>query len=245
MHRVHVDKESWQGERIVLSEREQHHLLDVLRKGPGDRVQVFDGEGREARACLVAPAGETQRIVLQVVTELSRAPVGPELNLLVALPKGKRMDIVVEKGTELGISAFWPLVTDRVISRPDERQSLTRCERWRRIAVSASKQCGRALVPTVHEITPLADAIDRFGRDAPLLFGDLRPGARGLRGVLADKRAGLERLGLLIGPEGDLTPQELTLLEDTGATGVALGPLVLRVETAALYAAAVLAYELS
>ena len=255
MHRCHVDPSSWTNDGIRLSAEEAHYLLDVLRIRQGEQVIVFDGRGREAVA-QVAPAGAPapgagrrsaplRSIALAVLAERPPRKPAVALTLLQAVPKGARMDWIVEKATELGASVIVPVISERVVLRLAERQRREKAERWQRIALNAARQCQVGVVPVVREVMDLPAALD-LGRKADLfLVGSLQPDARPLREVLRKKRASPpSSISLLIGPEGDLAPEETREAAAAGAIAVSFGSLVLRVETAALYGLSVLAYEL-
>lgn len=202
---------------------------------------VFDGRGREARARL--EAGERPALAL---LEEPRLQPGPAccVVLLQAMPKGQRMDWIVEKATELGASVIVPMVTDRVVARPEGRQGRERVERWRRIAQEAARQCGVCWIPAVEEIQGYADALSRVGSADLFLLGSLEAGARPLRAVMAERRdRPPKRIGMIIGPEGDLTEEETRRAIGAGAIPVRLSSQVLRVETAALAGLATVMYE--
>jgi len=224
---------------------EERHMLEVLRLADGDEVEVFDGEGRAAVARLVLQAGRAG-LHLEIVRPLPVQTEEVEKILVVALPKGKRMDLVVEKAAELGVSQIRPVITERVIARPEGERAAQRIERWRRIALSAAKQCGRETVLSVGEILPLPEVLTSIGRCDLFLVGSLAPDARPLREALAPWRKRKPgSVAVLIGPEGDLSAGELQAAASAGAVAVSFGKTVLRVETAAIFAAAVLAYEFS
>lgn len=210
---------------LLLDARQARHALRVLRMRPGDRFVAFDGAGRQWEAELVR-AGKGVRA--RVVRPLPPASLGYRLTLYQAVPKGQRMDLVVRMGTELGVAAFVPVRTSRTVATGD------RSQRWRRVAAEASKQCGRSAVPEVENVLEFPQALPRFaGHELRLvlwegggepLFAALRPGARDV--------------AVFVGPEGGLDPQEVGRLQQVG-TLCSLGPLVLRTETAAVAAAAV------
>jgi 16S rRNA (uracil1498-N3)-methyltransferase len=154
------------------------------------------------------------------------------------------MELVVEKTTELGVSVIRPVLTERVVTRPEGGRAAARVERWRRIAVSAAKQCGRDRVPSIAEIAPFSDALPEGGRCDLFLAGSLAPDAVPLSKALAPwRKRKPQSVAILIGPEGDLSPDELHEAANEGAVPVSFGNTTLRVETAAIFAAAVLAYE--
>lgn len=244
MHRCFVSPETWDVSDLRPAPDENHHLLRVLRLGDGDRVGVFDGCGREAVAEIAVQSGS--EVVLKVVSEVSTAPAEARIVLVQAVPKGRRMDLVIEKATELGVSSVWPIVTERVVVRLDESKRRDRVERWRRIARNAARQCGLARIPDVLPVCGYGDAVTRCSSFDIVLLGSLSPDASPIRSVIEKAKTRISdegRVALLIGPEGDLTSDEIRLAEERGAVQVNLGTRVLRTETAALYGLSVLAYE--
>ena len=234
-----------------LSREEEHHLRDVLRVAAGDRVTVFDGRGREAQVLIEAAGAGPGRadirdahLVLRVLSQgRVEAPV-PSVTLVQAIPKGQRMDWVVEKATELGASAIVPAVTERVVGRWSGAEAKAKRERWTRLAVSAAKQCGAPWIPTIDPIAAYVDAIRRCGGAELILVGSLRSGARLIRDVLRDRPGAAPRtVAVLIGPEGDFTPEELDQACRAGAVEVSFGSQVLRTDTAALFALSVVMSE--
>ena len=251
MHRCFIDPEKWTPSTVTPSPEETHHLLDVLRLNAGDRVLAFDGAGHEAIAEVVRPEKgndpEATRLILQIREDRLTAAPSTECFLMQAIPKGRRMDLIIEKSTELGIAGIWPVVTNRGISRPDRKQAEGKVERWRRIAQQASRQSRRAWIPDIAPIRPLAEAMEQAKNTDLFLVGSLEDDSRPLRDILRDIRQTPDdrpaKVCVLIGPEGDLTPKELEQARAAGAIPVSFGPSTLRVETAGLFAAAVLAYE--
>jgi 16S rRNA (uracil1498-N3)-methyltransferase len=244
MHRCFAHPADWFDSRVRLASEERHHLVDVLRAKAGDRVLVFDGQGREAGATLseVHP----DHAILGDLCGERRVARGVAPLLIQALPKGAGMDAIVEKATELGVGAIAPVVAERVIGRLSEARQREREDRWRRVAVSAAKQCGACWLPQIYPIRGLEEALAalRGGLDL-LLTGALTGRAQSLRDALRSAPSGARRFGLLIGPEGDLTERELRLAAEAGGVPVSFGPRVLRVETAALFGLSALAYEFS
>ncbi|MBM4142062.1 MAG: 16S rRNA (uracil(1498)-N(3))-methyltransferase [Lentisphaerae bacterium] len=245
MHRFYVCPPDWTPSEALLSGDETRHLARVLRLGPGAEVEVFDGRGRQARGTLLSVAGGRARI--GTLRDVREAEAGPRLSLLVGLPKGGRMDDIVEKATELGASDVWPVLTERVVARPPAGRRAERRARWQRIALSAAKQCGAPRVPQIHPLLPLAEALDAAAADFDLfLAGVIGPGVAPLRdAVRAAGRARPRRVGVLVGPEGDLTPEEIRAARAAGARAVSFGARVLRVDTAVLFALSVLVSELT
>ncbi|HEX8559567.1 MAG TPA: 16S rRNA (uracil(1498)-N(3))-methyltransferase [Pyrinomonadaceae bacterium] len=231
------------GSAVALSEEESRHLRDVLRLRAGDEAFVFDGEGREF-ACVVAePGGRKGAARLEV--RGAAEPPSPEsplaLTLAVALLKGEKFDLVVQKAVELGVGLVKPLLTKRADVRPrDERDAAKRVERWNRLALEAAKQSGRARVPNVTR--PLAFeafvAGDEPGRDFPRVMFAERGGA----GLCELPRAEPPPTGAaaLVGPEGGWEDEEIELARANGWRVVTLGGRTLRAETAAIIVCALL-----
>lgn len=245
MPRFFLAPAAWQasGPPPALTGDEARHLTQVLRIGPGASITVFDGEGRRAMAQVLEVA--RTRVVLNLGEIEPRAPVLPVITLAQAVPKGKNMDLIVQKAVELGIAAIQPLVTCHTIVRPGEGKS----EKWRRTALEACKQCGQDLLPDIPETlaferwiasqTPTAANIPP--RELRLI-ASLTPAARPLREVLRE-HPGTSRATLLIGPEGDFSPDETTAALAAGFLPISLGSIILRVETASLFGLSALRYE--
>ena len=236
MARFHLSPEAWQ-ENPALTGDEARHLSQVLRMKPGDSIIVFDGHGRRAEAEILSVSRD--RVSLRLAeTHPSRPPL-PAIVLAQAIPKGKNMDLIVQKSVELGVASIQPLVTRYTVVQPGDGKS----EKWRRNALEACKQCGQDTLPEIAE--PLA--FDRWlttQADAPglKLIASLAPGARPFRTVLREN-PGTTQATLLVGPEGDFSAEETTAALAAGFLPVSLGSIVLRVETATLFCLSALRYE--
>lgn len=246
------------GGEFDLDAETSKKLTRVLRLTPGETFVGFDGRGREWECALVAPDDEStpgsKSRARAVILEEREVTSGQRLQISVAqaIPKGDKMDFVLQKGTELGIAEFWPFEAERSVARlliEDEPERATgRTERWRRIVAAAAGQCGRADVPIVHAIADFATAVDYGTSNSRCFMLDERPETELLRAVL--QREPLEadddvpaKVMLLVGPEGGWTEREREWADRYGVEPVGLGRLVLRTETAALAAAAILQWE--
>ena len=238
---------------VVLSAEESRHLRDVLRLRAGDEATVFDGEGREFACVVREPGGgrgrgEARGAAVAVLDVHGPAePPRPEsplaLALAVALLKGEKFDLVVQKATELGVRAVVPVVTRRVDVRlRDARDASARLERWRRLALEAAKQSGRARVPTVAEPAEFSQFVATVASEGErrLMFSE-REGAA-LAGALGgtDEAAAPAAVTALVGPEGGWESEEIEAARAAGWRVVTLGGRVLRAETAAIAVAALL-----
>lgn len=241
--RVYAPGAPWASGPIPLSPDESHHLARVLRLGPGDAVEVFDGEGRSAFGALETADRRRATVALSgpPVVEAASA-VG--LTLIQSLPKGHKADFIVQKGVELGLARLVFSETERSVSRFDEDGAEARIERWLAVAVSAAKQCGRNRMPELRAASGLKDALAAMPADALLLACLPEAGADLLRDALRSLAgAGVANVVAFVGPEGGFSPAEAGFLRDAGARPVRLGRHILRTETAALFVMAALAYE--
>jgi len=233
MHRFYLSEEV-KGDSIAIDNAEQlHHLRDVLRLRAGDGVAAFDGRGNEYD-CIIAQLSR-KRAVLAVKASKRAATEKVGLTIACAIPKKSGMDDIVDALTQLGVDAIIPMLTARVIVRLDERKKEARLERWREIARGAAEQSHRPGLPRVAPVTPIEDVIAGSGAFDLRLIPALTGERRHIREVVAGARP--QRILVLIGPEGDFTPQEVALARDAGFIPVSLGENVLRVGTAAVAAA--------
>ncbi len=207
----------------------------VLRLAVGDAVVLFDGAGREAQGCVEALDGE---LVCRVGPLRVATRAGPAIVLCQCLPKGGKLDDIVRASTELGVRAVHLVTSERTVPRPDEPRAQKRLERLAAVAREAARQSGRADVPDLIAPAPLAEVLARAPEDATrLAFAP--EGERALESVAAAPAA-----WVLVGPEGGLAQGELELARAAGFAVLGLGPTVLRVETAAVVALALVSHHL-
>ena len=203
------------GDSLIINGPDAQHIRRALRMQPGEHLTVCDGQGTDYACQIAAFEGEGVRLSV-----LSQAPSCTEPSLAVTLyqglPKGDKMDWILQKAVELGVTAVVPLATSRSVVRLDGKEEKKR-ERWQRIAAEAAGQCGRGIVPRGE--SPLS-----FAQALPLLRKD----------KLVD--AGAARLSIVIGPEGGFAEEEIAALRSAGAAVATLGPRILRCETAPLAA---------
>ncbi len=236
MYRQQVATEALQQEHLTLSGVEAHHLLHVLRVREGAEVGLFDGAGH-TRLFGVVACGEGVLHLEAKQPLFSSAEPAVRITLFACIPKGDRMDWLLEKATELGVSRIVPVMSERTVVRLEGRQAEAKKLRWQRVVDAASRQCGAVLVPEVlrpvafRETTPLMQAC------STLIVAALIPEARPLKPVLdaLDPVRRGQEWGWWCGPEGDFTAEEMQAILACGAIPVTLGPLILRVETAAIY----------
>ncbi|HSP19137.1 MAG TPA: RsmE family RNA methyltransferase [Myxococcaceae bacterium] len=231
MFRVRIDVATPAPERVRVDGPALHHLR-VARVVPGEAVEVFDGRGRAWAAWLESLDDAVAVLRLGAVRQ---GATGRTIVLLQGFPKGDKLELVLQKATELGVSAVWPVLTARSVARPRADALGARQARWQRIVEEAARQSGRADVPEVAALRPLDTAVRALAPGVRLLVLDEEE-----RGERLGHAAGDGPVALVVGPEGGLAREEVDALRAAGGVTVALGPLVLRTETAALAAIAVL-----
>jgi len=215
---------------LTLPDEEARRIRTVLRLEVGSALVLFDGAGVQAQATLVALGREA---VVHVRAVEVAAPA-PPIAIAQGLPKGDKLDWVIQKATELGACAVVPFAAERSVVRLSADKAQARRERWQKIALEAARQCGRADVPEVAPLARLSDVLARPGK-----VGLLYEGAVDVRlGGFLDA-AGEAPVTLVIGPEGGFADAEVAQARASGAAVVGLGPRVLRTETVALAALAV------
>ncbi len=246
MHRFYLSPNEWNTDALVLIGAEAHHARDVLRLEPGEKAVLFNGRGREVTAEVVVLDGHA--ISFRKLHETSTPPLRCRITLGQAIPKGKNMDLIVQKAVEIGAAEIVPIISDRTIVRLDENDAVQKQNKWQTIAIEAAKQCGQNWLPAVQTPQPLARFFEGRPRFDLQLIGSLQSDAQQLKKILADYSAEHSdrpaSVLMLIGPEGDFTPAELNLARSHGVRPITLGPIILRVETAAIYCLSVLSYEL-
>jgi len=244
--RFYAPTEAFTAAQVTLAADEARHLREVLRLAPGDQIDVFDGEGREFQ-CVIEESRRdwaTARIIEEVSPARPESPL--DLTLAIALLKGEKFDLVVQKVTELGILRIQPVITRRADVRLTDEKEAKRVTRWQRIALEAAKQSGRARVPEItgpvefNEFIKEYSAASEFSETnvARLMFSE-REG-QSLSNALESSGAAPTRIIGLVGPEGGWTDEELAMAREAGWRLVTLGGRILRAETAAITVTALL-----
>ena len=249
------------GTTISLSAGATRHV-QVLRLQPGDSITLFGGAAQRERQTATetasdgrSPRGEFEATIAEIGRRVVRVVVGRHhlverelarpLHLAIGMPANERMDWLVEKATELGVTVIQPLMTERSVVRLDNERALKKTAHWNSIAISACEQCGRNQVPEVRSVASLTGWARQLGNMGPSagarLLLSLQPGAQLLRELLTQQFIRTGAITVLSGPEGGLSAAEEQLAVRHGFQPVTLGPRVLRAETAALVALTLLA----
>lgn len=244
-HRFYIPADRWNPERLVLEGEEAHHCLEVMRCREGDRVVVFNGAGAEAEAGIAGTARGSVTLEAVLLGATPRPPAA--ITLAQAVPKGKNMDLIVQKATELGASRIVPLLSERTVVQLDGGELEKKRRKWQRVAIEACKQCGQNWIPEI--AAPVnVEAFVRSAKDPLRLVAAIGAGASPLKAILAAREQdGAPRPAaatVMIGPEGDFTPAEISTALSHGFLALSLGPIILRSETAAIYALSITGHEL-
>ena len=230
--RFYIEPEDAGKDMVLLSERESRHAATVLRLRRGDAVVLFDGEGRAFKG--VVAGIRDRRLAVSVKTEVTETSAARyEISVAISVIRPERMEWLIEKACELGVSGFFPLVTDRCIVKLSRERWASKWQRWRKIAVASCKQCGIARIPQIHATQSFEDFFSLAAHFNRILIPTLA--AKGVALYAALRHSHHGKILALIGPEGDFTKREVELARGKGATPVDLGPIVMRSETAAVY----------
>ena len=236
MRRFYAQPDQFDGQIVKLAVDETRHLRDVLRMQPGEKAQIFDGDGREFLA-EVESIGKRETL-LKIVEEID--PPAPESNLDLTLAacvyKNDKYDLVIQKAVELGVASITPMVSFR--SEVNLQATLKRTERWRKIALEATKQCERAKVMIIGEPLRFEDAISGVGPHSGLLLMFSEKNGKGVPEEPAAKK-----ITALVGPKGGWEDSEIESARNAGFGIVTLGGRILRAETAAISIAAILQHR--
>src|SRR6266496_1684177 len=183
MHRLFISPENWNSGALTLDGSEAHHARDVLRMRVGEKLVLFDGSGHEITAEIVDLG--VDKIGLRKLHEAETPPLQCRIVLGQAIPKGKNMDLIVQKAVEIGAAEIAPIISDRTIVHLDSESASQKQNKWQQIAIEAAKQCGQNWLPRVHAPKKLTEFFSASGRAFDLrLIGSLQPDAQQLRKIL-------------------------------------------------------------
>lgn len=224
--------------QAILRGDDARHVTKVLRLRPGEHLLVCDGQGRDYD-CVFESASASEVLLRVESSQPSQTEPSLFVTLYQALPKGDKLDWIIQKAVELGVGAVVPVLTQRCVSRPDPKSMEKKRERLQRIALEAAKQCGRGRIPQVKPLLSYEEALAATAADEKaLLFYE-----NSTTSFRRELEQGATSLSILVGAEGGLSPQEVEAAQQLGIPSVSLGKRILRCETAPLAALAVLMYE--
>ena len=241
MHRFYVPPTDISSDTIRIRNPERHHLLNVLRLMPDDDVQIFDGEGTS----YIARLRDTESFpaIASIQDHQFHPPIPPHITLFQAIPKSDKMDLIVQKTTEIGVDEIVPMMCERSVPKRREDAQQKQQDRWERIAIEASKQCGRPRFPNLLPPRTIGECLEQAKNcELSLLFWENEV-ERKIKSVLRNHRH-IKSISLFIGPEGGFSDAEVENAIDSGCLPTTFGGNTLRTETAAIVAVAITVYEL-
>ncbi|MHB1125799.1 MAG: 16S rRNA (uracil(1498)-N(3))-methyltransferase [Bacillota bacterium] len=241
MHRFFVEPHQITEDWVVIKGADLRHLNLVLRMRPGQEIEVADGYGCEYRVQLVTVSQEQAegRIMER---KISRSEPAVEVVLYQGLSKGDKLELVIQKGVEVGVKQIIPVISERTVIQW-KRSGGQRLDRWQRVAMEAAKQSRRGCIPEVTEPVELIPCLEHWPEGLFGLFLWEEERSKGLKEVLRQAE-NPRRVALMVGPEGGFTAEEASLAAERGLIPVSLGPRILRTETAGIVALALVLYEL-
>ncbi len=242
MHTFYVSPSHISNNIATITGSEHHHLRNVLRTKPGEIVRIIDGKGNVYTGQILKTHDTRVSSEARILSREFHAVLSPKLTLFQGLPKSDKMELILQKTTELGVTRIVPLHSERALQTPSQN----RYERWHRVLISATKQSERAWLPelcTAQEFNATLTHLDKFSLCLLLSpHRDKESHVQHIQRVLRE-RPRPTSVALFVGPEGGFTNQEVTSAVESGGTLVTFGRNILRTETAAIVAVAVAAYE--
>ncbi len=231
MPRFFADKENISEGRILITGPDVNHIKNVLRRSEGDEISVSDGEGTD----YFGHIGEISSDAIEVIIDNSWASyteLESKVYLFQGLPKGPKLETIIQKSVELGVYEIVPILTERCIAKIDKDNPKKKLARWNQISEAAAKQAGRGLIPEVKEAMSFKAALEYASKlDIRLIPYEKAEGMDAARELIRSIEPG-QSVGVFIGPEGGFSEQEIALAEKAGVKPMSLGRRILRTETA-------------
>lgn len=242
MHKFFINKNQISDNVITIVGDDVNHVSKVLRLRIDDEIVVCDSEGSEY-TCLIATISKKEVIcnITQSYNSTTEAPI--KITLFQGLPKATKMDLIIQKCVELGVVEIYPVITERVVVKVDDRDMTGKIDRWNRISEEAAKQSNRGIIPRVNAPITFKKALELMAAFDFNIMPYEKEEALGIKKAVEGKSA-IKYAGVFIGPEGGFDEQEVTICLKNNILPVTLGPRILRTETAGFTAAAILQYEI-
>lgn len=241
MQRYFVEPDHFTDHEVTIVGDDVHHIVNVMRAKEGEEIFVSDGSGRSARARLaVLSAKEVKATVVERLEEKRELPI--RVTIGQGLPKGEKMEWILQKGTELGAFSFFPFSSERTIVKLDAKKEAKKLERWRKIIKEAAEQSHRDVLPQLLPPVSFREALAAGAQYTRCVIAYEKEGGATLHQVM-DELSAKDSLLVLIGPEGGFSPDEVAQAEAKGFLSVSLGPRILRTETASQYVLACASYQ--
>lgn len=243
MHHFFVTPEQVEEEVIYIEGSDVNHMKNVLRMKSGEQAQVSDGNNRKY-LCEVNAYEENRAVLTILEKKEADTELDSRLYLFQGLPKGDKMELIVQKAVELGVYEVIPVATKRSVVKLDAKKAAKKTERWNSISESAAKQAGRGLIPKVTPVMQYREALAYAKKlDVCLIPYELARGMQETKELIRAIGRG-QSVGIFIGPEGGFEAEEVTAAAEAGARPITLGRRILRTETAGLAVLSILMFEL-
>ena len=233
-------------DKIKIIGSDVNHIKNVLRLKNGDKIQICNKDTSENYICELSNI-ETDFIEMKIIENIKSIAEGNvELHIFQGLPKADKMELIIQKGTELGVSKFWPVSFKRCVVKISGKDEIKKIERWNKIAEVAAKQSQRDLIPEVSNIMTLKNICDLINNYDIVLLAYENEENNYIKNELLKLKNSKEKLkiAVIIGPEGGIEKEEVQILEDSGCKVISLGKRILRTETVALQTTSIIMYEL-
>lgn len=241
MYRFFVEEHQIEPTRIRITGSDVNHIRNVLRMKPGEEILV-SAQGKLEYRCRIEELGEEEVTAVILYAMESDLELPADIYLFQGLPKGDKMEFIIQKAVELGVHEVIPVASRRCVVKLDEKKARNKTARWQGISESAAKQSKRMIVPEVHSVMNFAEALQYAKKlDLILVPYELAKGIGHTRELFASIRPG-QSVGIFIGPEGGFEEEEIRQAVDAGAMPITLGRRILRTETAGMTVLSILMY---
>ncbi len=242
MHRFFTNKDNITSGKLYINGDDVNHIYKVLRLNKGDDILVCDGFGRDY-VSRIAEITKKEVIceIIDAFDNISEPPI--RITLFQGLPKAQKMELIIQKGVEIGIHRFQPVITQRVVVKTEGKDISSKLERWRRISEEAAKQSSRGIIPEISEPITFDRALKEFSKMDLSIIPYERESATGLKKILLGNPSA-KNVGIFIGPEGGFDETEIKCSIENNVIPVTLGPRTLRTETAGIAASSMVLYEI-
>ena len=238
MHRFFIPKPFKQ--EMQITGRDAHHIIDVLRMAPGDQLQVVADDGISFLGEIADIGTNTVTVSVQEILRETHEP-DVRISLLQGLAKGEKMELIIQKAVEIGVADIFPVAMDHSVVVLDRSKVEKKTDRWQKIAEAAAKQSKRDVIPAVHEVMTLGQVLQKEKWDLLLIAYESENQVSLKEALQTHKEA--KTIGVIIGPEGGLSNEEVKAAQTAGGITMSLGRRILRTETAGLVAATAILYE--
>lgn len=247
MPKFFISQEQIDGNNLKIKGKDVNHIRNVLRKKINDEITVCNIDNQKDYLCTINEL-EKEYINCTIVTELEKnVESNVKLTILQGLPKADKMELIIQKSVELGVTEIIPIEMKRCVVKLQEKDKIKKVQRWQKISEVASKQCGRNIIPKIGQVMTLKNICNLIDNYDIVLVAYENESEKSIKQILKEIKNNYSKeikIAVLIGPEGGIAPEEIEALTESGAMTMSLGKRILRTETVALNVASIIMYEL-